>query len=491
MRHTVFVLLLLVGGATVGQAQDLPTRGGVMDGLFMAREGRIAHFSSYDRSGGNDDNVEIAPGETHTLVDHEGTAGVVRRWWVTIAPRNNREIQRQLIVRCYWDGEEEPSVEVPISDFFGMGFGEWKDYQSLPLNMTSGGYNSYWPMPFRESARITVENTSEVPVDAFYYNIDVATRSTLPDDALYFHAQYRQTRSEEGTPITILKTAGRGHYVGTLMSMQPIGGGGFGYLEGDQRIFVDGEEEPSIIGTGTEDYFSSGWYYDTGEYSAPYHGVTIKDEDNGRINTYRWHVEDPIPFEDSLHFTIEHGGHNTTSGVQYSSVAFWYQTHPHPDFPALPDRLLPLSQMTVPSIEAEALADRATATGGSITTQGMGSFDGTWGGDGQLWWIEAQPGDRLTIPVEVEEAGTYDLFGFFTRAGDYGIVRVHVNGQALRPLVDGYSTEVEPTGPISFGRVPLDTGTNEIVVELIGKDARSSGYSEGYLVGVDGFLLRE
>jgi hypothetical protein len=147
--------------------------------------------------------------------------------------------------------------------------------------------------------------------------------------------------------------------------------------------------------------------------------------------------------------------------------------------------------MTVPSIEAEALADRATATGGSITTQGMGSFDGTWGGDGQLWWIEAQPGDRLTIPVEVEEAGTYDLFGFFTRAGDYGIVRVHVNGQALRPLVDGYSTEVEPTGPISFGRVPLDAGTNEIVVELIGKDARSSGYSDGYLVGVDGFLLRE
>ena len=259
--------------------------GGTMEGLFMARDGRIAHFSSYDRTGGNDDFVELAPDETHTLVDHSGEAGIIRRWWVTIAPRDNRKIQRRLIVRCYWDGEEEPSVEVPVSDFFGMGFGEWKDYQSLPLNMTSGGYNSYWPMPFRESARITVENTSDVPVDRFYYNIDVATRTELPDKALYFHAQYRQTQTEEGTSVTILETEGRGHYVGTLLSMQPMNGGQFGYLEGDQRIFVDGEEELSIIGTGTEDYFSSGWYYDTGEYSAPYHGVTIKDEAKGRINT--------------------------------------------------------------------------------------------------------------------------------------------------------------------------------------------------------------
>jgi hypothetical protein len=258
-----------------------------MEGLFMARDGRIAHFSSYDRTGGNDDFVELAPDKTHTLVDHSGEAGIIRRWWVTIAPRDNRKIQRRLIVRCYWDGEEEPSVEVPVSDFFGMGFGEWKDYQSLPLNMTSGGYNSYWPMPFRESARITVENTSDVPVDRFYYNIDVATRTELPDKALYFHAQYRQTQTEEGTSVTILETEGRGHYVGTLLLMQPMNGGQLGYLEGDQRIFVDGEEELSIIGTGTEDYFSSGWYYDTGEYSAPYHGVTIKDEAKGRINTDR------------------------------------------------------------------------------------------------------------------------------------------------------------------------------------------------------------
>jgi hypothetical protein len=314
-------------------------------------QGKVAHYSSYDLSGGNADFRRIEPGQSLTLVDHQGSAGIVRRWWLTIAPRNNREIQRQLIVRCYWDGETDPSVEVPVSDFFGMGFGEWHDYQSLPLNMTSGGYNCYWPMPFRRSARITVENRSRVRLDAFYYNVDIETHPRgLPRETLYFHAQFRRAASVRGRPITLLETTGRGHYVGTLLSMQRIRGRGLGYLEGDERVFVDGEAMPSIIGTGTEDYFSSGWYYDTGVYSAPYHGVTIKDDPRGRINTYRWHIEDPIPFQRSLRFDIEHGGVNDAPGVDYTAVAFWYQTHPKPKFPPLPANLMPVEAQPVPRI---------------------------------------------------------------------------------------------------------------------------------------------
>ena len=160
---------------------------GVLGNLFMVREGGIVHYSSTDSTGGNDDRRPIGPGETLVLVDHQG-AGVVRRWWVTIAPRNNVEVQRHLIVRCYWDGEKSPSVEVPVSDFFGMGFGLWKDYISLPLNMTSGGHNCYWPMPFHKSARVTVENTGKIPVQSFYYNIDIRTYKQLPPGALYFHS---------------------------------------------------------------------------------------------------------------------------------------------------------------------------------------------------------------------------------------------------------------------------------------------------------------
>lgn len=489
----VVTLLSVLTGPTEIQAQEGPQRlpSGALGHLIWPRDGsHIAHYSSRDRTGGNADFVAIAPGESFTLVDHAG-AGVLRRWWLTIAPRNDVAIQRGLIMRCYWDGEDEPSVEVPVSDFFGMGFGLWKDYTSLPLNMTSGGYNSYWPMPFKEGARITVENTSDVPIERFYYNIDIEAHDELRDDALYFHAQFRRTITKSGTPVTILETTGRGHYVGTLLAMQPLRGNGLGYLEGDERIFIDGEERPSIVGTGTEDYFSSGWYYDTGEYSAPYHGVTIKDEDSGRINTYRWHIEDPIPFDESFRFRIEHGGTNDMPGVAYTSVAYWYQTHPHPAFPPLPANLLPLKRTMAPAIEAESLAATARATGGEVRTQDMSGFEGQWGANEQLWWVGAKPGDTLALSIDAEKAGAYELIGFFTRGRDYGIVRLRAGGEALRPLVDGYSSSVEQSGPVSFGTVTLEGGRNEIAVELIGKDARSAGYSDGYLVGIDGFLLRE
>lgn len=467
---------------------QMPAEGPLGD-LYLAREGGLAHYASVDTTGGNADFRPVAPGETLVLVDHEG-AGVVRRWWITINPRQNVEILRHLIVRCYWDGESSPSVEVPVADFFGMGFGEWKDFISLPLNMTSGGYNTYWPMPFRRSARITVENTGSVPVTHFYYNVDIRTYDRLPDEALYFHAQYRQTRTRPGEPVTILETTGRGHYVGTLLAMQPERGSHLGYLEGDERIFVDGEAEPSIVGTGTEDYFSSGWYYDSGEYSAPYHGIPIKDEERGRVSTYRWHIEDPIPFRQRFRFEIEHGGTNDAPGVEYASTAFWYQAHPHPAFPSLPETLVPLAAVSAPDIEAEALIERARVTGGELQVQDMSTFSDQWSGDAQLWWVLARPGDRLTLPLEAPAAGSYGLIGFFTRAQDYGIVRVLVNGRRVGPLMDGYAPRVEPTGPLSFGMVELRAGANEVVVELLGKDARAAGYSDGYLVGIDGFLLR-
>ncbi|HEU5211048.1 MAG TPA: glycoside hydrolase family 172 protein [Longimicrobiales bacterium] len=482
--------VLLVAAAIPASAQAPPIgHGSALERLTRPFDAGAAHYSSYDRTGGNDDWVAIAPGETPTLMEHDG-AGVVRRLWVTVSPRNDRELQRQMIVRAYWDGEAQPSVEVPLSDFFGMGFGEWKDFTSLPLNMTSGGYNSYWPMPFRTGARITITNTARRAAERFYYNIDVLTYDRLPDDVLYFHAQYRQHLTQAGSPVAVLEARGRGHYVGTLASMQPLQGSHLGYLEGDERIYIDGERQPSYIGTGTEDYFSSGWYYDTGEYSAPYHGVTIKDEEKGRINTYRWHIEDPIPFRQSFRFDLEHGGTNDQPGVEYATVAFWYQTEPHASFVSLPRDLLPLSRLATPEIEAEALLSSASVTGGELQVQQMGAFDSGWGGEAQLWWVGARPGNRLSLQLPVPAAGTYELVGFFTRANDYGIFQLRVNDEPLQPLVDGFSRTVEPTGPISFGNVRLAAGTATVVVELLGKDARSSGYSDGYLVGIDGFVLR-
>ncbi|MDF2440743.1 MAG: hypothetical protein JWN98_1727 [Abditibacteriota bacterium] len=464
-----------LGSSTLGQ-------------LGFWRGGRVAHYSSRDMRGGNADLRRIEPGAKLTLVDHRG-AGILRRWWTTIAPRNNRAIQRQLIVRCWWDDETEPSVEVPISDFFGMGFGEWRDYQSLPLNMTSGGYNCYWPMPFGRRARIEVENRSKEPVVSFYYNIDIETQPAMPSEGLYFHAQFRRARTVRNQPVTLLEATGRGHYVGTLLSMQPYRGRSLGYLEGDERIFIDGEREPSIIGTGTEDYFNSGWYYDTGVYSAPYHGITIKDEANGRVNTYRWHIEDVIPFTRSLRFDIEHGGVNDAPDVDYTSVAFWYQTHPHAKFPPLPSDLMPIVPAPVPKIagmiEGEALHTGARATAGELSFQDMTPFSGSWSELGQLWWQQGTAGARLQLSLPAPATGEYNLTGYFTRAPDYGDFRVLVNGQPVGNVVKGYAAGVEPTGPVSFGRVRLQAGANPIAVEITGKQP----LSQGHLVGIDGFLL--
>jgi hypothetical protein len=470
--------------------------GGSLDDLVRARAGRIAHYSSFDPRQRNDDFRPLAPGETVTLVDHAG-AGIVRRWWVTIAPRNSVPLQRQLIVRCWWDDETQPSVEVPLSDFFGLGFGEWTDFVSAPLNMTSGGYNAYWAMPFRRRARITIENRSSVPVDRLYYNVDIETVESLPDDVLYFHAQFRRTTAVRGQPVTILEAEGRGHYVGTLLAMQPRYGRSMWYLEGNERVFVDGESTPSVLGTGTEDYFSSGWYFDTGPYSAPYHGAPIKDTTSGRISAYRWHILDPIPFRRRLAFTIEHGGTNDMPGTDYSSTAFWYQTHPHAPFPPLPGDLLPLEPWRPRTIEGmiegEALAATARASAGEVRLQDMANFerqDTSWSGGVQLWWVDGRPGSRLTLRLPAPSAGTYELVGIFTRATDYGRVRLRLNGRALSPEVDLYAPVVAPTAPVSFGRVPLRAGANELVVEIVGKDPRAQGFSEGYLVGIDGFLLR-
>ena len=191
MRHAARRLLAPAIVLLAATALDAQPTTGALDALTVPRATRLAHYSSRDTTGGNADFRRIAPGETLTLLDHRG-AGVVRRWWITIAPRNHPAIQRQLVVRCWWDDEPEPSVEVPVSDFFGVGFGEWRQFTSLPLNMTSGGYNAYWAMPFRRRARITVENRSAVTVDAFYYNVAIETRDRLADSTLYFHAQFRR-----------------------------------------------------------------------------------------------------------------------------------------------------------------------------------------------------------------------------------------------------------------------------------------------------------
>jgi len=346
IRRLVLVLVL-APLAVPTQAHRLPIGPGGLAGLASPHHGRAMSSTSADPSGGNADYRVVAPGDSLTILDYRG-AGVVRRFHMTVfpptffaPPDQASAARRQVILRMYWDGEKSPSVEVPLGDFFGVGFGEQRDFVSLPLSRTSGGYNCYWPMPFHRAARWTLTNVSGAAFTAFW-NIDFTAERALPKDVPHFHAQWRRENpTQPGRSYTILETRGVGHFVGTALFMRGLAPEGtlsspLAFLEGDEEIVVDGTATRAVAGTGTEDYFNGGWYFENGPFSGPYAGAVIRDEATARVSAYRWHIEDAIPFKKSIRVAIEHGPANDVP-ADYSSVAYFYQREPHAPFPALPD----------------------------------------------------------------------------------------------------------------------------------------------------------
>jgi hypothetical protein len=323
-------------------------------------------ISSYDRSGGNADFVRIEPGETKVLAEMEG-AGVVTHIWVTISSQDPL-VRRNLVLRMYWDGQEHPSVEAPIGDFFGQGWGMKYNFISLPLAAAPKEGNAlvcYFPMPYARGARITVENPTETPVSNFYYYVDYEKRPSLGSSEARFHAWYNQEitkpESEAGdienewevlapyakNPTDVhnylfCEPEGHGHFVGVnyyVNCPSPIW-----YGEGDDMFLVDGEPWPgSAHGTGTEDYFNQSWCPDE-HYLHPYFGAARcpgRENDSprfgwlGRTHLYRFHLEDPIRFKKSLRASIEHGHANALT-LELATVAYWYQTLPSKPFPPFP-----------------------------------------------------------------------------------------------------------------------------------------------------------
>ena len=293
-------------------------------------------------------SVEIASGTVFTLADITGP-GAIQHIWMTCFP----ESWRHMILRMYWDDEQEPSVEVPLGDFFCNGWTERSNVNSMPIAVNpAGGMNSYWVMPFRKAARIEIENRMPGPV-ILYYQVDY-TLTEVPDDAAYFHAQWRRSNPLQYKEVhTILDgVQGKGHYVGTYMAWQVNNSGWWG--EGEIKFYMDGDQDfPTICGTGTEDYFGGAWNFEMpkGEYSSfstPFLGLHQIIRPDGlyrsqqRFGMYRWHIMDPIRFEEDLRVTIQALGWKADGGYNplkddIASVAFWYQSEPHHPHPALPD----------------------------------------------------------------------------------------------------------------------------------------------------------
>jgi hypothetical protein len=291
--------------------------------------------------------VKIPPQSTFTLADI-GEAGAIQHIWITTFPPG----WRRLILRAYWDGEEEPSIECPLGDFFVNGWCERCNVNSLPIAVNpAGGMNSYWEMPFRNSARFTIENIG--PEEAVVYYQITYTLTDVPEDAAYFHAQWRRSNPLPYKEVHTLldNVRGKGHYVGTYIAWQVNNNAWWG--EGEIKFYIDGDQDfPTICGTGTEDYFGGAWNFEhpKGEYgvfSTPFLGLPQVIKPDGlyrsqqRFGMYRWHILDPIRFDEDLRVTIQalgwrSGGRYLPLQDDIASTAFWYQTEPHIPHPPLP-----------------------------------------------------------------------------------------------------------------------------------------------------------
>jgi hypothetical protein len=298
--------------------------------------------------------IVVPAGETVTLAEISG-AGAIQHIWMT--PTGE---WRFSILRMYWDDETTPSVEAPVGDFFAMGWGKYAPISSLAICVNPGSaFNSYWPMPFRRKAKITMENLDRQPM-RLYYQIDYA-QTRVPADAAYFHAQFRRVNGVPAKQVyTILDgVQGKGHYVGTYMAWGVHNNGWWG--EGEIKFYLDGDRQfPTINGTGTEDYFNGSYNFENRgnhqyeTFTSPYSGLAQVIKPDGlyitqqRFGLYRWHIVDPVRFEKDLRVTIQDLGWRLGGwrlGERYlplsddiSSVAYWYQMEPHAPFPRFPGK---------------------------------------------------------------------------------------------------------------------------------------------------------
>ena len=315
-----------------------------------------ARASSRNPTGANHDSVSIPAGGTHTLADLQGP-GIIRHCWFTMWSQNPDYLS-QIILKIRWDDAPEPAVNVPWGPFFALGHNECADVVSAPISVMAGkasyikyppgmaAFNCYFAMPFRKRAEISVVNTGDEELRAFFYHIDYQRHRALPDDVCYFHARYRSERTTVGKEpndcnvtaknnYVILDTTGSGHYVGCTLHVDARKGEAGKWYEGDDMIIVDGEPlDEAILGTGSEDYFGMAWgvrrwfqspYFGTGYHRWPPDGPEMTQL--GQFSLYRWHLLDPIPFKKSIRVTIEHG-HNNDAANKYASVAYWYARNP-------------------------------------------------------------------------------------------------------------------------------------------------------------------
>ena len=459
----------------------------------------------YDGQNNKDRPDRIEAGQTHVLADLKGPGVITHIWmtflhephfWVTDGAANHQE----MLLRIYWDGREKPDVEAPVGDFFGCCFGKRMELISYPVVVEDGdSYNCFWHMPFRESARIEVVNQSTKPIRKLYNNIDWIKKESLPENTMYFCAQYRQEYpARNGKDYLVLDAKGKGYYVGTVYAVRTRSPAWFG--EGDEKIYIDGEKKPSIRGTGTEDYFLSAWGLK--KNSTPYFGVPYLNQPDRIVGqmtcSYRWHIHDPLVFNSGIRVTFEtfgwmsadenkeHKAHSWNEREDdFTSVAFWYQTGPTKKFTEVP----PAAERRLPSLErilvwGKNQMDARYHGAGPVRVQ-EGALYLESGGQ-LLFKPESVKEGWLEIPFKVKEKEPLRLILELTRSYDFGMYQPYLNGVKLGEPLDLYRAETDLWEFHLMDFWP-DPGAYTLRLECVGKNKDSTGH----YIGLNALRLRE
>jgi hypothetical protein len=510
-KLTLISLLVLILAASSCQNRSGSVIGGaILSDLIRPIDGRSMRTTSTktDSLGKpiahNADNSRVLAGETKVVLDVKGPGVVTHMWYTFLGPGkhpwaiNGSATHQEMLIRIYYDGSDVPGVEVPFGDFFANCFGKRAEVISLPVIVEDAdSYNSFWPMPFQKSIRIEIINQSkDKNINLLYYNIDWIRKDRLPAGTPYFYAQYNQEYpTKTGGDYVILETEGKGHYVGTVMAVRTRSPSWFG--EGDEKIYIDGESEASIWGTGTEDYFLSAWGLQSG-VNTPYFGTVYFDQwgiVGGHTSAYRWHLADPVVFSKKIRVTIEHYGwispdenierraHSWNEREDdFSSVAYWYQTGIPTckrETPPAEERILPNLDIIIPARDVVA---GKTFHGGKSQVQEDLEFYMA----GQLLFSPENDLASVEIPFTVAEKKPTRLLLSVTRAPDYGIWQAYLNGVKVGAPMNLYDENVREWEHHLLDFWP-DPGNYTMVLKLVGKDQRSTGN----LLGIESVRLRE
>ncbi len=440
--------------------------------------------------------VKVAPGTTAAVakLDDKRAITAIKVNMDLPASPEDRAILRELVLSICWDGQSQPSVWVPLGDFFGTAPGVNK-YKSLPLGMTDDGFYCYWYMPFEKGAVVELTNDGSTERTVNFAITHVPLTGSIKNLGR-FHAKWHRDALLPEEPErraidwTMLKTQGTGRFCGVMLHVWNPRGGWWG--EGDEKFFVDGEKFPSTIGTGSEDYFGYAWC--TPElFSNCYHNQTISMGNKGHVSVNRWHLTDNVPFQKSFEAAIEKYYPNKKPTL-YASTVFWYQAAGQAD-PYQPIPVTERSGYWTPvevskvkgALEGEELKI-LSKTAGEAKRQDMDGYDSDWSGDAHLWWTDAKPGDTLDLAVPVRKTAAYRLKIQLTKAVDYGIVQLYLDDKKLGDKIDLYNDGVLATGVLDMGVHELTEGEHKLRVEIVGANEKAV---KAYMFGIDYLLLEE